>query len=83
MNRRMIALLGGVAAMAGTVAFAGTAEAASTPCSAEAKACVQRSSNTAWLTDGAGNVQPTEQVWNVEGMSNTSVQRVTVHVTEA
>jgi DMSO/TMAO reductase YedYZ molybdopterin-dependent catalytic subunit len=34
-------------------------------------------------TDGAGNVQPTEQVWNVEGMSNTSVQRVTVHVTEA
>ena len=56
MNRRMIALLGGVAAMAGTVAFAGTAEAASTPCSAEAKACVQRSSNTAWLTDGAGNV---------------------------
>lgn len=56
MNRRMIALLGGVAAMAGTVAFAGTAEAASTPCSAEAKACVQRSSNTAWLADGAGNV---------------------------
>ena len=56
MNRRMIALLGGVAAMAGTVAFAGTAEAASMPCSAEAKACVQRSSNTAWLTDGAGNV---------------------------
>ena len=43
MDRRMIALLGGVAAMAGTVAFAGTAEAASTPCSAEAKACVQRS----------------------------------------
>ncbi len=56
MNRRMIALLGGVAAMAGTVAFAGTAEAASMPCSADAKACVQRSSNTAWLADGAGNV---------------------------
>ena len=56
MNRRMIALLGGVAAMAGTLAFAGTAEAASTPCSAAAKACVQRSSNTAWLTDGAGHV---------------------------
>jgi hypothetical protein len=34
-------------------------------------------------TDGAGNVQPTEQVWNVEGMSNTSVQRVNVLVTEA
>ncbi|MDT7799550.1 MAG: hypothetical protein QOI78_2983 [Actinomycetota bacterium] len=56
MNRRMIAVLGGIAAMAGTVTLAGTAEAASMPCSAEAKACVQRSTNTAWLTDGAGNV---------------------------
>jgi DMSO/TMAO reductase YedYZ molybdopterin-dependent catalytic subunit len=32
-------------------------------------------------TDGAGTVQPTEQVWNVEGVSNTMVQRVNVQVT--
>jgi hypothetical protein len=32
-------------------------------------------------TDAAGNVQPTEQRWNVEGMSNTMAQRINVQVT--
>jgi hypothetical protein len=31
-------------------------------------------------TDGAGNVQPTEQRWNVEGVQNTMAQRVRVRV---
>jgi sulfane dehydrogenase subunit SoxC len=34
-------------------------------------------------TDGAGNVQPTEQNWNCEGVQNNSVQRLRVVVTEA
>jgi len=33
-------------------------------------------------TDGAGNVQPTEQNWNREGVQNNSVQRISVVVTE-
>jgi DMSO/TMAO reductase YedYZ molybdopterin-dependent catalytic subunit len=31
-------------------------------------------------TDAAGNVQPTEAPWNVQGMGNNGVQRVTVDV---
>lgn len=31
-------------------------------------------------TDGAGNVQPTEQSWNLEGVQNNSVQRIRVIV---
>ncbi len=33
-------------------------------------------------TDGAGNVQPTEQSWSREGVQNNSVQRIRVVVTE-
>jgi len=33
-------------------------------------------------TDGAGNVQPTDQNWSREGVQNNSVQRVRVVVTE-
>jgi DMSO/TMAO reductase YedYZ molybdopterin-dependent catalytic subunit len=33
-------------------------------------------------TDGAGNVQPTEQRWSREGVQNNSVQRIRVVVTE-
>ena len=33
-------------------------------------------------TDGAGNVQPTEQNWSREGVQNNSVQRVRVVVTD-
>jgi hypothetical protein len=31
-------------------------------------------------TDAAGNVQPTEQVWNTLGMGNNAVQQVAVTV---
>jgi DMSO/TMAO reductase YedYZ molybdopterin-dependent catalytic subunit len=34
-------------------------------------------------TDGAGNVQPTTQSWNLEGVQNNAVQRVRVVVTES
>ena len=34
-------------------------------------------------TDAAGNVQPVEQSWNLEGVENNSVQRVNVVVGEA
>ena len=33
-------------------------------------------------TDGAGNVQPTEQNWNREGVQNNAVQRIRVAVTK-
>ena len=34
-------------------------------------------------TDGAGNVQPTTQSWNLEGVENNAAQRVRVVVTES
>src|SRR5437660_12117624 len=34
-------------------------------------------------TDGAGNVQPTTQSWNLEGVENNAAQRVHVVVTES
>ena len=51
MNRRLITAAVATA-VAGTVLAAASAEAASAPCSAEAKACLQRGANTAWLMDG-------------------------------
>ena len=31
-------------------------------------------------TDAAGNVQPSEQSWNLEGVQNNAIQRITVVV---
>ncbi|WP_033287586.1 L,D-transpeptidase [Amycolatopsis jejuensis] len=51
MNRKITAVLAGVAAMAATVGFATSADAAGAPCGSKAKACVRLSTNTAWLMD--------------------------------
>ncbi|HKN54123.1 MAG TPA: L,D-transpeptidase [Amycolatopsis sp.] len=49
MNRRITAALAGAAALAATAGLAPSAFAAGAPCSAQAKACLQLHTNTAWL----------------------------------
>ncbi|WIX76445.1 L,D-transpeptidase [Amycolatopsis carbonis] len=55
MKWRITAALAGAAAVAATIGFADGANAATAPCSAQAKACVQLHTGTAWLMDN-GNV---------------------------